>query len=181
MQVAGGVLAGGHSSRFGSNKALYCEQGRTFLQQALRTLSPLCDELLISASHRNAAEYSEPGARIVTDLHEECGALGGIEALLTASQAPWLMILTCDMPRLTTKLLQKMTADTEGVDAVTFEDYPFPMLISRRALPVVTQQINDGNYRVKALLSRLAVRRLPVADPSPFVNINRLSDISHTE
>lgn len=118
VRLTGAVLAGGHSSRFGSNKALYTTaddtslgrqlHGRTFLQHALDTLRPLCDELLISASKANATAYGHEGVRVVVDEVADCGPLGGLASLLSETMTPWLLLLTCDMPFVTTASLQSM-------------------------------------------------------------------------
>ena len=62
-RLTGAVLAGGKSSRFGTNKVL-------------------CDQLYISANNNNAVAYRDMGADIICDLHPDCGPLGGIEAIV---------------------------------------------------------------------------------------------------
>lgn len=81
-RLTGAVLAGGKSSRFGTNKALYINDGKSLLQQSLEILRPLCDQLYISANNNNAVAYREMGADIICDLHPDCGPLGGIEAIV---------------------------------------------------------------------------------------------------
>ena len=60
-QLTGGVLAGGRSSRFGSNKAMQVFQGKTFLQRDIDLLEALCAEVMISSSKENAWNYYENG------------------------------------------------------------------------------------------------------------------------
>lgn len=50
----GAVLAGGRSSRFGSNKALFAPDGETLINKAVDLLRPLVKEVVVSASHANA-------------------------------------------------------------------------------------------------------------------------------
>ncbi|KQZ77172.1 molybdenum cofactor guanylyltransferase [Sphingopyxis sp. Root214] len=47
MRTLGAVLAGGRSSRFGSDKALAMLDGRTLLDHALAALRPHCDAVVV--------------------------------------------------------------------------------------------------------------------------------------
>lgn len=88
FDVTGGILAGGHSSRFGSNKALFSPNGETLIERAAHLLRPLCRQVLVSASHTNAEAYAFLGLDIVEDLHSDCGPLGGLEAMLNRCTTP---------------------------------------------------------------------------------------------
>ena len=77
LELTGAILAGGHSSRFGSNKALFAPDGETLISKAADLLHPLVREVLVSASHANVEAYAFLGLDIVEDLHPDCGPLGG--------------------------------------------------------------------------------------------------------
>lgn len=183
--LTGAVLAGGHSSRFGSNKALYSAdddtelgrllQGRTFLQHALDTLRPLCDEMLISASKANAVAYQNEGVRIVEDLVNDCGPLGGLLSLLSAAAEPWLLLVTCDMPFVTTASLRRILAEPrEDLDAISA--HQFPLLIRRDTLYILRDCMDHGDYRVRDFLSKIRTRYVTLSEQES-ININQL----HTE
>lgn len=183
--LTGAVLAGGHSSRFGSNKALYSAdddtelgrllQGRTFLQHALDTLRPLCDEMLISASKANAVAYQHEGVRIVEDLVNDCGPLGGLLSLLSAAAEPCLLLVTCDMPFVTTASLRRILAEPrEDLDAISA--HQFPLLIRRDTLYILRDCMDHGDYRVRDFLSKIRTRYVTLSEQES-ININQL----HTE
>lgn len=183
--VTGAVLAGGRSSRFGSNKALYSAdddtelgrllQGRTFLQHALDTLRPLCDEMLISASKANAVAYQHEGVRIVEDLVNGCGPLGGLLSLFSAAAEPWLLLVTCDMPFVTTASLRRILAEPrEDLDAISA--HQFPLLIRRDTLYILRDCMDHGDYRVRDFLSKIRTRYVTLSEQES-ININQL----HTE
>ena len=48
--LTGAILAGGHSSRFGSNKALFAPNGETLISKAAGLLRSVAREVLVSAS-----------------------------------------------------------------------------------------------------------------------------------
>ena len=61
MKTLGAVLAGGRSSRFGSDKALAMLDGRTLLDHAQAALAPHCDALVIVGRDGGIADWPRPG------------------------------------------------------------------------------------------------------------------------
>ena len=189
VRLTGAVLAGGHSLRFGSNKALYTAaddgllgrqlHGRTFLQHALDTLRPLCDELLISAIKANATAYGHEGVRVVVDEVADCGPLGGLASLLSETMTPWLLLLTCDMPFVTTASLQSMLEEIrEDVDAISA--HQFPLLIRRDTLFILRDCLKQGDYRVRSFLSKIRTRYVDLPEQESM-NINQLNSYYTTQ
>lgn len=181
--LTGAVLAGGHSSRFGSNKALYTVaddsflgrqlHGRTFLQHALDTLRPLCDELFISASEANAAAYGGEGVQVVVDEVADCGPLGGLASLMDAVSGQWLLLLTCDMPFVSTATLRHMLEEIdENVDAISA--HQFPLLIRRDTLYILKDCLKQGDYRVRSFLSKIRTHYYNLSEQESM-NINQLN------
>ena len=180
--LTGAVLAGGHSSRFGSNKALYTVaddsllgrqlRGRTFLQHALDTLKPLCDELIISASEANATAYGNEGVRVVVDEVADCGPLGGLSSLMDAASGQWLLLLTCDMPFVSTQTLEKMLEEPrEELDAISA--HQFPLLIRCDTLYILKDCLKQGDYRVRSFLGKIRTCYIDLPEQESL-NINQL-------
>lgn len=76
MRVLGAVLAGGQSSRFGSDKAKALLHGRSLLEHAVEALRPYCDALVVvgrpSALADSVEDWPAPGG----------GPLGGLAGAL---------------------------------------------------------------------------------------------------
>ena len=88
--ILGAVLAGGHSSRFGSDKALAQLHGRTLIARAVETLDGLCEKVIVvgreSAPAPTIPDWPRPGM----------GPLGGIAAALRmAQEESFDSVLTC--------------------------------------------------------------------------------------
>ena len=189
--LTGAVLAGGHSSRFGSNKALFAPDGETLISKAADLRRPLVKEVVVSASHANAGTYAFLGLDIVEDQHSDCGPLGGLEALLDRCSTPWLLILTCDMPCVDSDMLRTMI-DHIKLSHGSFENgnlpqaiawrrsdgsvSPFPLLIEKDALSVLRSRMNSGRRSMKGLLGALNTYYIIVPSDRLLSNINRPED-----
>lgn len=191
LELTGAILAGGHSSRFGSNKALFAPDGETLISKAADLLHPLVREVLVSASHANVEAYAFLGLDIVEDLHPDCGPLGGLEALLDRCITSWLLILTCDMPYVNSDSLWTMIHHAQQSDdsfkqgslprAIAWQRSdgsvsPFPMLIERSALPVLRSRMNSGRRSMKGLLGVLDTYYIIAPSDRLLSNINRPED-----
>jgi molybdopterin-guanine dinucleotide biosynthesis protein A len=101
-------MAGGASSRFGSDKALARLGGETMLARMCGVLREATASVNVVSS---LANYSGVNARIVPDRWPGEGPLGGIitaldDALVNDPRATHCLIVSCDMPFLTSEWLQ---------------------------------------------------------------------------
>jgi len=189
--LTGAILAGGHSSRFGSNKALFAPDGETLISKAAGLLRSVAREVLVSASQTNAGDYDFLGLEIVVDQHPDSGPLGGLEALIRRCSTPWLLVLTCDMPFVDSDaLLTIINHIRKPEESRPHDGYPrafawrrsdgsispFPLLIEQDALAILQDRIRAGKLSMKGLLS--AVDTCYTTSPSDRLlsNINRPED-----
>lgn len=190
--LTGAILAGGHSSRFGSNKALFAPDGETLISKAAGLLRSVAREVLVSASQTNAGDYDFLGLEIVVDQHPDSGPMGGLETLLQRCTTPWLLVLTCDMPFVDKDTLITMISSLTGEsdNALYQRDRPhalawqrcdgsispFPLLIERSALPKLQSRMRTGSLSMKGLLSDLDTYYIMSPDNRVLSNINRPED-----
>jgi molybdenum cofactor guanylyltransferase len=88
------VLAGGQSSRMGSDKAFVELEGRSLLSRMLELASAVTAEVCIIGSK---AKFAGQG-RVIEDEFPNHGPLGGIHAALLSSESDLNLILAVDMP-----------------------------------------------------------------------------------
>jgi molybdopterin-guanine dinucleotide biosynthesis protein A len=106
-RVAGYILAGGGSTRFGRDKALVELGGTPMLERMIELLKSVTNQVKIVAA---PGKYDAFGAEIVEDRWPGEGPLGGIitaldDAAQSAARPEWNLILSCDMPFLTREWL----------------------------------------------------------------------------
>lgn len=108
LPISGYILAGGRSSRMGTDKALLPLAGKPLIAHAVAKLRRICADVHILSNNPALAAY----APLVPDLHPDCGPIGGIEAALIHSPNDWNLILPVDVPFLPVAILQEFVAST---------------------------------------------------------------------
>jgi len=185
------ILAGGRSSRFGSNKANATLGGKTLLERAVRACREVADEVLIVL----APEQPEPELpsverfKVVRDRESFEGPLSGLLTGLEAADSQWCVACTCDAPAAQPAVLELLAGRREeGILAVLPEvegrALPFPSIVSTAALETLRRDFAGGQRRVRLALEALphvtvSERDLRTVDPSlvSFRNVNTPDDL----
>lgn len=152
------VLAGGRSTRFGSDKAAFQLGGRPLLAALVDALTPLFSEVLVvsKSAERYAPLVAASGARHVTDELSTHNPLTGIVSGVAAARNPVVFACACDMPFAADvraiEVLQEALGDAAAV-AFTRAGIPEPLLALYRrdaCLPVARLRLaaGDGPRRV---------------------------------
>jgi len=172
------LLSGGLSSRMGSPKALLMIGGETLLERTARAGQDFAERLF---SVNDPSIPTPPGYIRVPDLFTECGPMGGLHACLAACRAEALVVAPCDTPGYTkeaARFLQEHYDD--ALDALILQDetgrtHPLMGVYHKRCLPVFTQCLESGHYKLMRTLSQMHVRSIcppETLGQTLFVNLN---------
>lgn len=111
-RILGAILAGGRSTRFGSDKALALLDGRSLIEHAAAAIAPHVEKLVICGR-------SDPRWTCLPDQPAPgMGPLGGLAAaLLHAQEQGFDGVLStgCDMPSLPGELVEALIGNRAGV------------------------------------------------------------------
>ncbi|HEX2768303.1 MAG TPA: molybdenum cofactor guanylyltransferase [Geobacteraceae bacterium] len=110
------VLAGGQSRRMGRNKAFLDFAGAPLIERVIERVQSLCVETIIVAN--DAERYARFGLRIVRDVYQGKGSLGGIFSGLQAASEEYALAVACDLPFLNDALLRYLTTLAPQADVV---------------------------------------------------------------
>jgi molybdopterin-guanine dinucleotide biosynthesis protein A len=159
------ILAGGLSTRFGSDKARLRFGRRTML----------------SIIRCTALELKVPVRVIRRDRIPRCGPLGGVLTALQTTRADAVLFLACDMPLITPSLLRKVVrASRDGTRAAftAADSRPgFPLVLPRTVLATVESQIAERSFSIHELSRVLAPRPVRVrARKNELTNVNTFKD-----
>jgi molybdopterin-guanine dinucleotide biosynthesis protein A len=183
--VSGVILAGGKSSRMGSNKALLPYRGGRFIEAIYRQLSSLFEEVLVVTN--SPEQYAFLGCRMVSDLYHDMGALAGLHAGLTYSRTPHIFAVACDMPYLNDVVIRTLVVRCHQSDVIIPEGEnglePLHAVYCRSCLPAMETALQSGKRRLISFFPEVQVMVVPgdtirFVDPDldSFRNINTPAD-----
>jgi molybdenum cofactor guanylyltransferase len=114
------ILAGGEGSRLRAEKALLPLGDRYLAETLIDNLRPLFPEMMLVArsEHSPLRALRGEGVRLITDVLERKGPLGGIHAALHHSASPVCFVIGCDMPFPSLPLVERMLGAAAGRSAV---------------------------------------------------------------
>ena len=117
--ITGIILAGGKSSRIGSDKGFLLLNEKAFIQHIIEAMQPLVNDIIIVS---NNPDYDIFNLKRVTDLIENSGPLAGIYTGLHHSNTENNLVLSCDVPLINTETLKKLTTNIEEhIDVIQLE------------------------------------------------------------
>ena len=167
------MLAGGRSTRFGSDKLLVAYRAMPLLHHAVIRLAEVCAEVVIVIAP-DAPDPTVPvgvEARFVRDPREGEGPLLGLLAGLEAVATPLAIVAGGDMPDLSTGVLLEMlrVVGETSVDAVALQDgdwfRPLPSLIRvSPARDAARSLLHTGERSLRSLLQ--ALRTAVIDEPT---------------
>ncbi|MDQ3012790.1 MAG: molybdenum cofactor guanylyltransferase [Acidobacteriota bacterium] len=168
------IQAGGRSSRMGADKAWLSVVGHPMIEHVLAAAEPVAASLsiIISADNPNAKRYCKlaegRGARLLDDLHDHLGPLGGIHTALNNCEAgDAALILACDLPFLTSEFLALLCQKHQSGEAqitvpLDAEGRPQPLvaIYKQSCLLMVEEQLATGRLRVDRLFDVFPTTRI---------------------
>ena len=161
----GVILAGGLSSRMGTDKAELKRNGITMLEH--------CQKLLEQAGIAQTL-ISRNNGEGIADIIERSGPLGGIYSVIKTLQAKAVLILPVDMPLLQAQdLAILIEAGQQQNRPVCFEDcyLPLYMPLNEAVVAYLHQQLyNEGDRSVKAFIKYFSGLQIEVGQSDSLIN-----------
>jgi molybdenum cofactor guanylyltransferase len=181
------VLAGGKSSRMGTDKAFLEFEGRTLLARILDLARSVAADVRIVGDPNKFSAFSPT----VEDIFVDCGPLSGIHAALQNSNSELNLMLAVDMPFLSFALLQHLItkARNSPTAAVTVPRaangwQPLCAVYRRSFAASAENALCAGHYKVDALFSEVAVQAIEEKELEEagfarriFSNVNTPEDV----
>lgn len=170
--ILGAVLAGGMSSRFGSDKALAEFRGHTLLAHAVDTLSGWCEHVIV------VGRETAPAPTLPDWPRAGMGPLGGIAAALHhARDEGYEYLLTCGVDSLA---LPEELPDLLMPAPAFLESQPIIGLWPATAAKAVEDILHsEGPHSLKRLTQAIGARAVKTkAEPA---NINTQADLAALE
>ncbi|SEM43001.1 molybdenum cofactor guanylyltransferase [Sphingomonas gellani] len=164
-RLLGAVLAGGRSSRFGSDKAIALWDGKRLLDRARGLLDPWCDDVVVVGRDGGIADLPSPGL----------GPLGGIAAALDHGATRGfrcVLTISCDMPRVPKEVFEALLrrGPSYCVEAPVLGHWPAAL-----GAQLLSYLETGPSRSVKAWAQSIGA--LPIDAEVPIANINTPADL----
>ncbi len=186
--LTGLVLAGGASTRMGTDKAWLVVEGRPLVCRAVAVLGEICDEVLVASG--DGRRLGGVGTRQVADVVPDTGPLAGVLAGLEASRNPMVAVVAVDMPFASPAVLALLAGlaatGTHAVVAPVTDGrlQPLHAVWATRAAEALRRRLCTGQRSVTAAAVAIGVHRVceqlwRPADPSGRFahNLNHPGDL----
>lgn len=169
------IQAGGRSSRMGMDKAWLEISGRPMIEHVLAAAEPVAASLsiVINSTNPSADRYRELAAkwnaRLLYDLHDHKGPLGGIHTALKACEEDEsALILACDMPFLTSEFLaflchKHQSQNPKSITVPTDHEgrlQPLAAIYDRVCLPAIEELLAAERLKADWLFEKLPTQRI---------------------
>lgn len=181
--AVGFVLAGGRSSRMGSDKSLAPLAGRPLLSYALATLR----QAGLTASIAGARSPLGSFAPVVEDSEEGRGPLGGICAALASTSAKTAVFVSVDLPLLPASLLAfllhraRITEAAVTLASVNGFTQTFPVVIEKAILPQLESELDAGRGSCFAAFQSAATQMGRRLDVVPVEMLVQCGQVAHPD
>jgi molybdopterin-guanine dinucleotide biosynthesis protein A len=185
VPVLGAILAGGASSRYGSDKALAMLNGVPLLQWVVTRVQPQVDRLAISGTARRGFPFS-----VIADGMKDAGPLSALCAILGWAEQegfPLVATFSCDTPFVPSGIVDDLRAALDNCDCAvagrgeaTHPTFALWDIRAREkvetAFAIGVRGLHDAIAYVNSTLVDFSTQRHgPGGDP--FFNINSLEDM----
>ena len=179
------ILAGGKSTRMGTDKAFVMLSGRTLLERALDLARSVCADIKIVGDPGKYGAF----APVVEDIYPGCGPLAGIHAALRSSQSDSNLIVAVDLPFLSTRFLEFLIARSRTGSMVTVVRtnrgwQPLCAVYRRQFAVSAERDLRSGQYRIDRLFDPATTDVVEESElskegftPDLFHNLNSPEDL----
>ena len=154
------ILAGGKSSRMGTNKAFLELKGKTFIELQIELLREMFDEIFISAN--TPSEYEYLNLPVFKDIYPDKGPLGGIYTSLINSSSFHTFMLACDMPFVESGLIKHLKDLTKEYDVVIPKSEkglePLHAFYSKKCIDPIKRELDENNLRIISFFPHVNVK-----------------------
>lgn len=172
--ITGIILAGGKSSRMGTDKGFLLLNDKPFVQYSIDALKPLVSNIIIVSDD---SKYDEFGLKRVNDITKNAGPVAGICSGLNASSTEYNLILSCDIPLITSNILQKlidnMDASSEIIQIESQgKSMPLIAIYKKEVINTFETLLKNDERRLRVAIKSCISKNIALEKEDGFTTMN---------
>lgn len=186
-KIFGLVLAGGKSTRMGSDKALLLQEGETQLSRAVKLLEAHVDRVFVSTRADQAGDPERGKYAQIVDRYEDLGPVAGILSALDSNQEVSWLVLACDLPNIdgatVAYLIEHCSSDhpvTAYESVVDGMPEPLCAIYRPESRALIMSFVEQGTVCPRKMLIDSDTHLLKQPSPGALHNINAPEDLAGT-
>lgn len=180
--ITGIILAGGKSSRMGTDKGMLELNNKAFIKHVIDAMKPLVNDIIIVSDNTNH-NFSE--TERVEDIIKNAGPLAGLYSGLQHSKTDYNLVVSCDVPLITSEVLSGLIKHMEkGVDVIQLQSHqktmPLTAIYHKKTKQIIKDLLDKGERRVRVAVSQLKTKTILLDDHLSLAikNINTKEDFN---
>ena len=186
-KICGLVLAGGRSTRMGSDKALFRQDGETQLSRAVSLLEAHVDRVFVSTRPDQADDAERNKFEQIVDRYQDLGPVAGILSALESHENVSWLVLACDLPNIDETTIAFLIEHCSAEHPVTayesvVDGLPEPLCAIYRpeSRTVIERFVAQGIICPRKMLINSDTHLLTQPSPGALHNINAPEDLAGT-
>ena len=176
------ILCGGKSLRMGEDKGLVLWQGKPMIEWIIEAIKPITQKIHLVTKNQAYGRFDLP---LLEDLYPDKGPVGGIFTSLLNTDTLWNLILSCDVPNISSGTLLELIEETIesqapiGILSDGQFDYPLIGLYSKGSVDEFEKSLLEGKLKLCPLVNSLIPKKLLISSQrrSELANVNTKEDL----
>jgi len=162
QNITGIILAGGKSSRMGSDKGFLELNGNTFISLIIEAVKPLVKDIIIVS---NNSAYDQFGHQRVDDMIEDAGPVAGLYSGLYHSKTEHNLVVSCDVPLIKTAVLNTLIDGFDAdFDVIQLQSQnktiPLIALYKKQCMDTFWELLQNDERRLRFAVDRLNTKTI---------------------
>ena len=171
------ILCGGKSSRMGTEKGLVNYNNKPFIQLVIDAIEPITTNIFLVTDNQEYTDFNYP---LVADIYKNKGPVGGIFSALDRSETENNLILSCDIPKISTNVIKNYLINniSDQKDVIFLSDdknvYPLIGIYNKSVKPKFSEAIKSNKIKLLSLLNELNCQVIKV-NPRDFESLKNIN------
>lgn len=184
FQIDAFILAGGKSSRMGTDKGLLLFNDKHLIEWSIEELQKIFSKIVIVS---NKQVYKKFKLSVIKDIRKNLGPAGGIYSALKYTKADYIFVISCDMPLITSEAIHFLVSQLNSCDILVplcqNKVQPLFALYSKNCFLKWKELIDKGETKLQVMIEQFNIKKVsvnnnPLFKAEQFININDRNDLS---